>query len=102
MVLDALNQLGQSSDLSGDDDAGVLTTVPLPFGIQGDEIDHVEGEDRAALGGGVGELILIRNTLIGSPGSLATEGVESSAHERWGQSGVDMFISEERDAATGH
>ena len=49
----ALDQFGQAADLGGDDDPGVTAALLLPFDVECDEVDNVEGEDRAPLVSGM-------------------------------------------------
>src|SRR4051812_45038651 len=98
----ALDQLRQATNLGGGDDPSVAATLLLPFEIECDEIDDVECEDRTALFGSKGELIWIRDPLIGPTGFVAAQGVKSRSCERLGEPRVDVLVGKEGKRQAGY
>src|SRR6266536_1330454 len=69
----------------------------FPDGVERHEVGDVERQQCSALGGGVDELIVVRDALISSAGVLAALHVQPMTPQRLRQSRVDVLVGEETD-----
>lgn len=103
MLLDTPQQFSECSDPRIEDDPGVLLTIALPCLIDSDEIYHVVCEHRAAVFRRIGQLLLVRDTLIDTVHLVATDRIVATLPKCMRKTTVDMLIREEFNrCVTGH
>lgn len=100
--LDALHQLGDVVDGSRHDDPRVRAPVLLPLKVEGNEIDRIEGQQRASVIRREDQLVFIRNALVRTTSFLAGEHIETTTAECRGESCVDVLVREQTGAYADH